>query len=191
MRNRKVLKNLITEKTNLLELVIVAISIGLSIEMISNGISEVIQLNGKQYLLIGIGILILSVLYFLIKLAYLRETENKYEGFVSYKVDEKSIIPVYRYRYSENIYEDLKCAFNENPALKKIWESGSLSPEMKINDDGTGEIKISRAGNLIVQATEYFIIKELSLHLSTFYNKKKSTKIKLNSFRERIYQVFS
>ncbi|MGM3217858.1 hypothetical protein ACSQ5K_24225 [Pseudomonas sp. PhalM4] len=59
--------------------------------------------------------------------------------------------------------------FAENTAPKRLWESDSVENAFKEIHAGGKRIRETEAGKLIVEATEYYILEELSTHLTDYF----------------------
>lgn len=110
----------------------------------------------------------------------------------------KITIPIFRYEFSEQFEETLTAAFLENEALKKYWNDGFIeiknkeeqlasekNPVLKesIKSDVSevgyfsiikvlkDEIKErSKQDKIIIEALEFVLLEQLSLHLSSYFN---------------------
>ncbi len=180
-----IIKKLLKERINLIELIIIALIIGLSIELLSNGLSSLLDTEKWNGIIYGTSLLFLGISYFIFKIIKLKSTKHSIKGFIIYNSKNNDVIEVPRYRYSRELSEDLKCAFNENPALKKIWNSDPLNNRFKMADNGKMRTSIPKSYNLIYQATEYFVIKELSMHLSAYFNNTNLEKKRLQEFNRK------
>ncbi|PLC07467.1 hypothetical protein CY658_10980 [Variovorax sp. RO1] len=76
-----------------------------------------------------------------------------------------------RYEYSEEIKSFVEGLFAENAAPKRLWDSDPVHNAFEIDvNAGTGRIRQTEAGQLIVEATEYFVLETLSTHLTDYFN---------------------
>ena len=180
-----IIKKLINEKISLFELVLIAIIIGLSIELLSNGLSTFFDLEKWNGIFWGGGLLLLGFSYFIFKIIRLKTSNNVFRGFIIHDKKKNRIVNVPRYKYSQELSEDLKCAFNENGALKKIWDSEPFSIQFKKDSNGNNILSKPKSFNLVIEATEYFILKQLSLHLSSYFNNSKHDRKRLQEFSRR------
>jgi hypothetical protein len=80
------------------------------------------------------------------------------------------LIPVPRYHYSEELVGYLRGAFSENEALKALWDAEPLADVFKPQADGKIALRSFRSVEFIIEATEYFFVHELSLHLSSYFS---------------------
>lgn len=179
-----IIKKLINEKINFFELVLIAIIIGLSIELLSNGLSTLFDLTNWNGIIYGCLLLFLGFSYFVYKIIKLKTSLNEFIGFIIYDKKKNCIINVPRYKYLEELNEDLSCAFNENGALKKIWNSEPFSIQFSMHEDRNSLSK-PKSFKLVVEATEYFILKQLSLHLSSYFNNSKHDINRLQEFNRK------
>ncbi|RNJ48822.1 hypothetical protein D1O30_03490 [Methylocystis hirsuta] len=90
-----------------------------------------------------------------------------FEGTLSIDSNDK-IIEVPRYKFSEKMHAYFTAIAAENMALDRIWKDKCTEC---VHD---GEIRLTsrskKSDKLLQEALEYFILNELSLHLSDFFN---------------------
>jgi hypothetical protein len=127
-----------------------------------------------------IGILALS--YTGLRFVSTRHKTVSLEGFFSYDRKANSVISIPRYQYGSKIAAYLQAAFSENKELKTWWDNEPLREQFEVSDEGI-IIKQLRSHQLIVEATEYFVLDELSLHLSAYFNN--------NSYQESTLETFT
>lgn len=180
-----IIKKLINEKISLFELILIAIIIGLSIELISNGLNGIVDLSKWYGIIFGCILLLIGFSYFVFKIIKLKTSITDIRGFIIYNSKNNNVVDVPRYKYSEELSEDLKCAFNENPALKKIWDAEPFSLRFKRDERGNTIFSKPKSYKLIIEATEYFILKQLSLHLSSYFNNSRHDKKRLQELNRR------
>jgi len=171
------------ERTGLLELILVAVVIGFSIELIASAYFNILFLTDFSNLFIGFGLLASGSIYFIYRVYTLKKSQFNIQAFVTYRPDIKTILPVAEYHYSGEIARNFISAFKENEALKKQWEAEPLGYWNQSKSKGKIDFPYSHL--LLTQVTEYYILKALSLHLSSYFNKGKFTKEKLVTFERK------
>jgi len=162
------------------EMIAITILIAISINIISNIIMEDLQIKHIYILFISFILLLASLLY--LSSRFIKKTyEQTYEAFFVYDSRSKKIIPVFRYDFGRKIAEYLAYLFFENPALKATWEE-ECPPREKDFPDKKFRFG-SNAKQLLIEATEYFILSSLSSHLSGHFNKDSIKKENLKEYR--------
>lgn len=85
--------------------------------------------------------------------------------------DKKEISRVRRYSYGDDLSSFLSAAFAENDALRTLWHKKPPGlPIARVDGNKLVLGEVSQANKLIVEATEYYVLKQLSLHLSRYFN---------------------
>lgn len=177
------------ERTGLLELIIVAVIIGFSIELIASAYFNILKLSDNSNLLIGFLLLLTASLYFIYRIYTLKKSNFHITGFVTYQKDNKTILPVPEYYFGQEISRNFSAAFKENEAIKKQWDAEPLGNWFG-SGKGKAKLTVPKSHLLLIQQTEYFILKTLSLHLSSHFNNDNFSKENLTTFdRESIPQI--
>jgi hypothetical protein len=190
MKTTTILTKFFKERTGLLELILVAVIIGFSIELISAAFLNILNLSNRWNLLIGVALLILGSLYFVYRIYNLKKSQFHVSGFVSYLKEKKLLVPVSDYRFGEDLSGWFLSAINENEAIMKQWKAEPLESFFLVTKDGEQKITNPKSHQLIVQLTEYFILKSLSTHLSGHFNHDNFSQDNLVTFeRKNIPQI--
>jgi hypothetical protein len=129
-------------------------------------------------LFLGAGFTVTSMLYFVAIMLSKRKNGKSYHGLFIVDYDKK-LISVNRYKYSQDASRYFEAAFAENQDIKRIWDK-SFEKKSQLKTDREEE-KINHVKEflnkpdkqLITDATEYYVLKALSLHLSTSFNDAK------------------
>ncbi len=180
-----IIKKLLKERIGLFELIVIAIIIGLSIELISNGLNSILDSENWKGILYGAVLLLIGFSYFIFKIIKLKSSKRSFKGFIIFDPKKNNILHIPRYNYSKELSEDISCAFNENKALKKLWNAEPLDSRFKRDKKGNIKSEKPKSFSLIIQATEYFIIKELSMHLSSYFNRNRHDEKKLQEISRK------
>jgi hypothetical protein len=175
----RILAEVMEIKASIIELAIIAVLLALSINLISSSIT--LFVSPTVALVIGIFSAIISLGYFVLKLVRSRNKTYSFDGFFIYNKEDKNILTIPHYRYSEELSNYLKSAFSENEALRFLWEKESFENILKF-EDGVLKLNHTHAYNLIIEATEYFLIKRLSSHLSAYFTRDKYPQNRLTTF---------
>jgi hypothetical protein len=155
--------------------------------------------------IIGVGLSFASIWYFIRVMTAKRTQIRNYSGFFIVDYAEKKAISVSRYSYSEDLSLYLRSACAESPDIKMVWEKSLYIPDStnKIDLKNIDEERIEREvrarsnkylaspdRRLIIEATEYFVLKMLSTHLTDYFNDEKFQEENLTKFeRKDIPQV--
>lgn len=166
----KFIRDFLKIRSNIIEILIVAILITFGINLITSSLFNLFKFEWKNELLffIGISFVLISVGYFILKIFGRTNVEKRFSGFIVF--DRKSNLPVScdGYNYSEELNTILVAAFSENKALEHIWNRNSKPKKDK--------------DSIIIEATEYYLIDELSTHLTDYFNLKNLDKQQLITF---------
>ena len=158
--NMKFIKDFLENRTSVFEIFLVAIMATLGINLITTSLYQINSYQNKDVVFLWIGIFFLfsAIIYLTYKLLLKTKIKQTYEGFLL--IDNKTKLPVDCdcYEYLEELNRNFRAAFSENKALEHIWKSKS--------DKRTDKDK------LIIEATEYYLIDELSTHLTDYFNTK-------------------
>jgi len=160
MEKEYLIKNFLIKRRNLFEIIFITAVIGVGINFISNSVYEYFFHNGEplQPLFIGLILLLASAFYFTLRFFRKQHQTYKFEGFIVF--NKKDFLPVFcdGYKYSESLKMNFDAAFVENKAMNHIWFSEKQSQNEK--------------NNIIIEATEYYLIDLLSTHLKDYFYTK-------------------
>lgn len=165
------LSSLLKSRSTLIELVVAAIVLALGVNLLASAIVSKFQTNEKAIVIIGIILTLFSLMAIARRTLATRRIARDIEGFLCFKRKSPELIPVPRYRYSEDIKHSLSALFAENEAPKKLWENDPRHKESSPSQEQQLHFgEKTAADNLIVEATEYFILETLSTHLTDYFN---------------------
>ena len=183
------LSRILTERHSLTNIIIGTIIASIGINLISASILQIFLFGAHIMLIIGIGASLASVWYFVRIMTAKRTQVRNYSGFFIVDYVEKKVIPVNRYPYSENLSRYLESACAESQDIKMVLESSIYVPDttIKIPQENIDEVRIEREERaaavkklmatpdrrLILEATEYFVLRMLSTHLTNYFNDEK------------------
>ncbi len=199
------LSGILTERNSLTNIIIGTIIASLGINLISESILQIFFFGAHIMLVIGIGTSLASVWYFIRIMMAKRTQVRKYSGFFIVDQVEKKVIPVNRYPYSINLSRYLESACAESQDIRMVLEESIYVPDttIKIPRENIDEVEIEREERaavkklmatpdrrLILEATEYFVFRMLSTHLTNYFSDEKFKEENLTKFeREDIPQV--
>jgi hypothetical protein len=166
----KFIKEFLSSRRNIIEIFIVAILITLGINLITTASFEIFTFTNKDkvFFIIGISIVFVSIIYFVLKMLWKTSITKKFSGFII--IDRKNKMPIAcdGYNFSEELKRNFEAGFAENSALEHIWTNKST--------------KFTERNKLVIEATEYFLIDDLSTHLTDYFNTRRLDKKQLVEF---------
>jgi hypothetical protein len=182
------LSGILTERNSLTNIIIGTIIASLGVNLISESILQMFFFGAHIILIIGIGASLASVWYFIRIMTAKRTQVRNYSGFFIVDHVEKKVIPVNRYPYSINLSRYLESACAESQDIRMVLERSIYVPDttIEIPRENIDEEEIERKERaaakklmatpdrrLILEATEYFVLRMLSTHLTNYFNDEK------------------
>jgi hypothetical protein len=182
------LSGILTERSSLTNIIIGTIIASLGVNLVSESILQMFFFGAHIVLIIGIGASLASVWYFIRIMTAKRTQVRNYSGFFIVDHVEKKVIPVNRYPYSINLSRYLESACAESQDIRMVLERSIYVPDtmIKIPRENIDEEEIVRKERvaakkimatpdrrLILEATEYFVLRMLSTHLTNYFNDEK------------------
>lgn len=170
-------------RTTLIELLLVVIFISFSVSFVAGCITFINGFDPIKGIYVGVGICSFSVLYLVCRNIGKRAIHEKFLGFLVYNKQDNMIINVPRYDFAESICRNFKSAFAENTALKLIWDSEHIDSFYRFDEDTKNHYrKEPVSAKLVREAVEYYVLENLSSHLSSFFNNDKVNEKKIHEF---------
>jgi hypothetical protein len=210
---RGFLSEILSGRTNLIEIIVVAILIALGVNLIADGLVIHAKLAPLTSVILGLIVSLISILYLVVRALGHRTRSRSYAGFFVYDRKKNEVVDVPRYDFSEDLSRNLKAAFLENKALKLIWDREPLRAprdvEMEEAKSKSKKEMLERwrairglhSSKLIREATEYYVLDLLSTHLTDYFNDEKFRAENLKEFqrndvpdvllRNRFLELFS
>src|ERR687896_557157 len=182
------LSGILSERSSLTNIIIGTIIASLGVNLVSESILQMFYFGAHIIFIIGIGASLASVWYFIRIMTAKRTQERNYSGFFIVDHVEKKVIPVNRYPYSINLSRYLESACAESEDIRMVLERSIYVPDTTIkvpreNNDEVGiereeratlkKLKATPDRRLILEATEYFVLRMLSTHLTNYFNDEK------------------
>jgi hypothetical protein len=182
------LSGILTERSSLTNIIIGTIIASLGVNLVSESILQMFFFGAHIILIIGIGASLASVWYFIRIMTAKRTQVRNYSGFFIVDHIEKKVIPVNRYPYSINLSRYLESACAESQDIRMVLERSIYVPDTTIkipreNIDEEGIEREEKAAakklmatpdrRLILEATEYFVLRLLSTHLTNYFSDEK------------------
>lgn len=166
----KFIKEFLNSRRSVIEIFIVAILITLGINLITSASFEIFTFENKDkvFFYTGVTIVIISIFYFVLKILWKTSITKEFTGFIIIDKETKMPVECDGYDYSEELRRSFDAGFAENKALEHIWTNDST--------------KFTDKNKLIIEATEYFLIDDLSTHLTDYFNTRRLDKKQLIEF---------
>lgn len=184
------LNALLKNRSSLFQVLVATVLLAVGVNLLSTWIAEALQ---NKFPLWWPAIAFFLVAAFLIVRQSIpsRSVHREINGFVLFKRDDGELIKVPRYTYSADLKSYMTGLFAENSAPKLLWDSDPVHNSMEFDLEGRkGRFRTTESGRLIVEATEYYILETLSVHLTDFFNNSGFSNEKLQEFsRENIPDI--
>lgn len=160
---------LLTSRSNIIEVIFVAILLSLSVNLISSGIPEILNISPVIVVVAGLIIGLASVGYLMARFVGNKNKAIVFNGFLVHDKINNFIVSIPRYQYGEYLARFLKSAINEDESLKLLWDKEPLDNGFEeVNGQLTRRLLASH--NLIIEATEYYVLNKLSAHISDYFH---------------------
>jgi hypothetical protein len=180
--NHKIVAEITFERTNIIELLIIAIIIAFGVNFITDAITNFTKFEPLYELIIGVVLCLVSISYFLIRFIGYRQQTRKINAFFIYDKKKNSIVGVPRYDFGEKIKRYLEYAFNENKAFELAWSKeplNKLCESNSINDEKQDNLYSKL---FIYELIEYYILDNLSDHLRGYFNNDEFSEMRISKF---------
>lgn len=173
----KILSGFLSNRRELIELIIVAIILGMGIEFLSSSLFEKITVNHKHLLFFIVGSLMClsSLGFFFVKFFVVKKISKKIEGFLIIDKENNEITSIDNYDFARELNRNLKAAISENESIKIDWENSSFRYDVAREQRESG-LKI------INELTEYYILEKISTHLTDYFNQNNIDETQLDKF---------
>jgi hypothetical protein len=177
MRNtskKEVLSEFLSNRNTLIELIIVAIIIGIGIEFLSSSLFDIIAPNYKNllFLLLGTLMCLSALVFFFVKFFGVKNIQKEIKGFFIINKESNEIVSIDNYDFASHLKRNIEAAILEDMAIKIDWEDSSFKYDSTVE-------KRERGMKIINEMVEYFILETISTHLSYFFNRDDIDKSKL------------
>lgn len=169
--DESVIKQNVLNRSILFQLILTAIIISLGTNLIVNSLYNLNEIINIVFLIIGLLIVVISSFILIYNNFKKFNRSLEFEAFIIYDSKTNKLIDVVDYPLSHDFLFNLDAAFQEDKAIKTIWEKAPLkkifaSPFEKIDNN-----KMS-AREIIIELFEYIVLDKLSVTLTDFYNEE-------------------
>ena len=159
-------ESILALRANFLELLAVAIGIALGVNLMAGGALLLLGWSGLAVGGLGAAFTISAGVYLVYRIAPRINQHFSFEGLLPVIADGHEVINIDRYEYAEDSANHIRALMAENKALAKAWTENPLSEFDKVDNVTSPAIKLAR------EAMEYFVLRQLSLHLSSYFQDK-------------------
>ena len=165
-------RRILQAQRSAVELVLVAVVLGFGVNIASSALPAKLGLSTGSSLALGSGMCLLSLLYAIYRVSASLSMSAKFQG-VLLLGKENQVHEIGRYRFSESTASNIRGLTVENKALGGSWKLANLGccfegrADPKHRHTETGQ-------QLAVEVIEYFVLDELSLHLSEYFVSERS-----------------
>ena len=171
MPSPAVLASVLRNRATLIELVLAAVVLGLGVNLLATAAAAYFSESVGGLALLGLSLCVLAFALIARRTFSTAQLERKFEGFVCFKGESSDLISIPRYEYSEELESFFEALFAENSAPRKLWESDPVHKTIEHDlDSGSARVRTTEAGQLLIEATEYFVLEKLSTHLTDYFN---------------------
>jgi len=165
-------EELISTRKGVIEVVIFALIIALGVNLLSASMEKIWSKNPYIPMTIGALCLLFGAIFLLVKILSSTIRNRYISGVQIMDSRTRRIVYVKRYRFSEKSKDHIDAICAENKAIKRMWEEGDLSPS-KRDEFGNYSRNISSTHKLQKEEIEYFVLDQLSTHLTDYFNHRR------------------
>ncbi len=174
---------LLDNRKLLLELIIAAVLLSLSINLISSSILDLKWISPLCAFVLASILAVICTTYFVARLLWFRTHTYTFRGFIIFHSKKNEVADTPRYDYGHDLHNYMQAAFAENAAIKRMWDKEPVDKGFH-HDKETGKVshRIGKGHQLVIEATEYYILENLSTHLTDYFNRPDFDKQNLHTF---------
>lgn len=161
------LSTLRINRSQALQLVLLAVVLGLGVDLLATSISS--HMDDAERLVLALAMILVALVLLLGRLLWPRARKRTFRGFFIYDHSSGGLAKAdNRYELGYYLKHYLDAAFSERPAIKAAWEKNPLS-ELATSDENERDGDPDKSLELIRQAAEYFILSSFSTRLSDHF----------------------
>lgn len=167
-----IVTRLLDNRKVLVELVIAAILLSLSVNLISSSIMELKWISPLWAFVLASLLAVMCGIYFVVKLLWYRTHTHNFRGFIILDSKKNAIVDIPRYDYGRDLHKYMQAAFAENMAIKKMWDKEPVDKDFCYEKENSRISYTKGKGHhLVSEATEYYVLENLSTHLTDYFNR--------------------
>jgi len=170
---KNTIRELQNQKSELGGLILYSIVLGISINILSGILSDLLDIkpwiNLLVWIAISLGIIIASQV-----LKYRRlNIRTKFQGlFITDENSKNKLIGVPNYKISLNMKKYFESACSENNAYRRIWEDTGLDKFKEGKTHRERLSRISESSKLLVELIEYCLLDHFSMFINDYFNQR-------------------
>lgn len=173
-------------RLKILELALTTVLISAGINLIVFGICTLLPEANTYIVIIAGAILIILSFSFILHRSFIQSYQKRIvNAVVLYDKENKSIIRIPNYDFSEDIHRCLNAAVLEDSNINGMWIYDELGLTNIFNDVQQDEtyIAVSRSGMVLNQLIEYLVLKKLSTLTTDYFNLQSFNKKKIRTLK--------
>ena len=171
MINTPILASILKGKGAIIELIIGAVFLGLGVNLLATAVASFFDKSPILLATTSLSLIVLSIFFIARRILSTFNATQEFEGFFCCHRETNKLINIPEYEYSEDLFRNFKSLFSENEAYKKAWHSDPISKTHTFDKASGRHIKrVPTSAQLIIEATEYFVLDKLSTHLADYFN---------------------
>lgn len=171
MTTSPMIASLLKNRGSLIELVLAACILGLGVNFVAAATGTYFSDDPAAQFLLGVSLAALAISAIARRMFGANDFRREIDGFISIKRNSSRFIDVPGYKFSEETIKHINSLFAENEAPKKLWFADPLTNTFQINaTTGAFETRQTAAGQILTEAAEYFLLSQLSTHLTDYFN---------------------
>ncbi|MFK4474927.1 hypothetical protein ABH897_004695 [Paenibacillus sp. RC73] len=192
MKNKNnYLLEILNNRNNVIRFIFITILLSFGLSVIAGSLTFTNGFKAVYGFSVGGVIILLVIAYLFWFVLKSMKKELIIDCILIHDKKENKLIDIGRYSFSKGINDYLFAALSEDKDLKAIWDREPLGCYQTVGDWMHG--RISKSRNIINEVVEYYVIEELSLHLSRYFNNSSFSKeniqeIARNEVPEVLYQ---
>lgn len=193
--NNKILSQLLQQRKDLIQLIFIAIILGLGVNILSTAIPQILKLTSTQSLWLGLFSVLSGIIYLSLLIIRARTGKTIIKAAVFIDPKNKTTTTPLHYEFMYDLSNTLNAVFQENMALKNTWHSHPLAewhverePDtevenddeqnsdevsyfsvVKMSIDNESNVTPSKSSIILMDAAEFIILEQLSYHLSNYF----------------------
>lgn len=171
------MKNTIREfqnqKSELNGLILYSIVLGISINILSGILSDLLNIAPWVNLIIWSMISLVIIITSQIMKYLSLNTKVELRGmFITDETSKNKLIAIPNYEISTDMKRYFESACSENNAYRRIWEDTGLDKAKESKNHGERLSKISESSKLLVELIEYCLLDHFSIFINDYFNKR-------------------
>jgi hypothetical protein len=184
MRTNPPLAAALSSRGAIVELMLAAVVLGLGVNFLASAAATYYVGRESSLALLGAALALLSISMIARRTVAAGRINQELHGFICFRRETSDLVDVPRYEYASELKGFLAALFAENDAPKRLWEADPVHKSLDFDSTkGTTRLRVTGAGQLLIEATEYFLLDKLSTHLTDYFNSSEIDSSRLHELR--------